>query len=137
MTSRHQWVHAGRGSGPSASMAPPVACSRAASTSAVAPWATTASRTKASHGEAVTARATQPGQAARAPLTARATVPTTSRATTWSGSSPGIHPRAKLATVKGSRRTGKKALTTSTAKAMLTARNTQATPPYNTVRSPK
>ena len=50
------------------------------------------------------------------------------------GSSPGIQPMAKLATVNGSRRTGKKALTARIAKTMLTARNTQATPPYNTVR---
>ena len=51
------------------------------------------------------------------------------------GSSSGIQPRAKLTTVNGSRRIGTKALTARTAKTMLTARNTQATPPYNTVRS--
>ncbi len=74
-----------------------------------------------------------PGHAPNAPFSARTTVTATSSSPTCRGSSPGIHPRAKLTTVNGSRRTGKKALTTSTAKTMLTARKTQGTPKYNTV----
>ncbi len=53
------------------------------------------------------------------------------------GSSPGIQPKAKQNTPQGSRRTGKKALTARIAKTMLTARNTQAIPPYNTVPRPE
>src|ERR1700690_359426 len=81
------------------------------------------------------ARPTHPGQPERAPLTAKATTPATSRTTMWTGSSEGIQPKAKLVTVHGSRRTGKKPLTARIAKTKLTARNTQATPPYNTVPS--
>jgi hypothetical protein len=62
-------------------------------------------------------------------LRANTTVTTTSPRMTWIGSSPGIHPNAKLKTVRGSFRMGKKALTVSSPPTMLTAKKTQGMPP--------